>query len=143
MQKYLSIVVIAVLIGVTFIYNQCNAPKKVEAPVVTTTPEENLEPIILNIQVDGAVAKPGIYKLPVGSLVFDAIKAAGGTTEGASNTAHYLPPNNSKSKRVPVSLVNKLEDGAQVYIYMEVDAAETMKQWHDDLQEARDRRALR
>lgn len=55
------------------------------APVVAATPsaDPTPEPEPLRVHVLGAVAHPGVVRLPPGSRVEDAIAAAGGLTEGA------------------------------------------------------------
>lgn len=60
----------------------------------------------LVIDVQGEVAKPGLYQLPLGSRVGDAIKAAGGIRKGASSAS--------------VNLARFLEDGEQLYVSEEV-----------------------
>ena len=51
------------------------------APAIVIGNESLSQPIA--VQVSGAVATPGLYRLPPGSRVQDAIDAAGGTTEDA------------------------------------------------------------
>lgn len=58
---------------------------------------------MIYVQVSGAVVTPGVYKLPEGSRVFEAVELAGGTTEDAD-----------------VSTLNQalvLSDGQMVYVY--------------------------
>ncbi|HEL2383956.1 TPA: helix-hairpin-helix domain-containing protein [Streptococcus suis] len=64
--------------------------------------EESKEPSQLVVDVKGAVEKPGLYTLEVGSRVNDAVEAAGGLTSQA----------NPKS----VNLAQKLSDEAVVYV---------------------------
>ena len=55
------------------------------------------------VQVSGAVVNPGVYKLPVGSRIFEAVERAGGVLETAD-----------------LSMLNQaqiLSDGQMVYIY--------------------------
>ena len=51
-------------------------------------------PLPLRVHVTGAVVAPGVYSLPPGSIVQDALAAAGGTTPranlGSLNLAHRL-----------------------------------------------------
>lgn len=54
------------------------------------------------VHVAGAVAAPGVYRLPVGSRVVDAVEAAGGTADGAQPDA--------------VNLAAVLVDGERVYL---------------------------
>jgi competence protein ComEA len=56
----------------------------------------------LIVDVTGAVARPGVYRLPAGSRVDDAVKRAGGATGGAELEA--------------VNLAAKLADGQQVVV---------------------------
>ena len=75
----------------------------VEAPapaVVHDTPHETEKPSVPEvwyIYVTGAVKKPGVYKLPEGSRIFEAVNAAGGFTtkadEASLNLADFLSPN--------------------------------------------------
>jgi competence protein ComEA len=54
------------------------------APLPTITPTlPTTTPGPMQVTVDGAVNEPGIYLLPPGSLVNDAVRAAGGPTGGA------------------------------------------------------------
>ena len=64
--------------------------------------EEALEQDLITVDVKGAVKAPGIYDLPVGSRVNDAVQKAGGLTEQAD----------SKS----LNLAQKVSDEALVYV---------------------------
>ena len=64
--------------------------------------EESLEQDLITVDVKGAVKAPGIYDLPVGSRVNDAVQKAGGLTEQAD----------SKS----INLAQKVSDKALVYV---------------------------
>ena len=64
--------------------------------------EEALEQDQITVDVQGAVKSPGIYDLPVGSRVHDAVQKAGGLTEEAD----------SKS----LNLAQKVSDEALVYV---------------------------
>ncbi len=61
------------------------------------------------VDVEGAVLKPGVYKLPQESRIQDALAAAGGLA-GTADRA-YLARN--------FNLATKLTDGAKVYIPIE------------------------
>ena len=64
--------------------------------------EEPLEQDLITVDVKGAVKSPGIYDLPVGSRVNDAVQKAGGLNEQAD----------SKS----LNLAQKVSDEALVYV---------------------------
>ena len=64
--------------------------------------EEVVEQDLITVDVKGAVKTPGIYDLPVGSRVNDAVQKAGGLTDNAD----------SKS----LNLAQKISDEALVYV---------------------------
>ncbi len=64
--------------------------------------EEPVEQDLITVDVKGAVKSPGIYDLPIGSRVNDAVQKAGGLTEQAD----------SKS----LNLAQKVSDEALVYV---------------------------
>ncbi len=64
--------------------------------------EESVEQDLITVDVKGAVKSPGIYDLPLGSRVHDAVQKAGGLTEEAD----------SKS----LNLAQKVSDEALVYV---------------------------
>ena len=67
------------------------------SPIPVTTPE-----LVIFVDVTGRVKAPGVYQLPEGSRVIDAVNLAGGFKRGF-NAAH-------------INLARKLIDGEQVSI---------------------------
>ena len=63
---------------------------------------EEVEQDLITVDVKGAVKSPGIYDLPVGSRINDAVQKAGGLTENAD----------SKS----INLAQRISDEALVYV---------------------------
>jgi competence protein ComEA len=59
-------------------------------------------PSLLVVDVQGSVVNPGIYQLPLGSRVADAIKAAGGVIAGSDSST--------------INLARFIEDGEQIYL---------------------------
>ena len=68
---------------------------------------EALEPAFV-VHVCGEVVNPGIYELPAGSRIYEAVKAAGGFTENAAEES--------------VNLASPIEDGVQIRIYSKEEA---------------------
>ena len=64
--------------------------------------EDVVEQDLITVDVKGAVKSPGIYDLPVGSRINDAVQKAGGLTDNAD----------SKS----INLAQKISDEALVYV---------------------------
>lgn len=88
----------------------------------TSTPSEAITPpalsvdvaaIDITIDVQGAVARPGVYKLSIGSRVVDAIKAAGGITKAGD-------PSDLNQARI-------IADGEQIYVYAKSGTATNKK----------------
>ena len=64
--------------------------------------EEAVEQDLITVDVKGAVKSPGIYDLPVGSRINDAVQKAGGLTDNADNKS--------------INLAQKISDEALVYV---------------------------
>jgi competence protein ComEA len=83
---------------------------------ITIQPKPTLDPAtptpaLINVYVSGAVNKPDVYALPIGSLVKDAVAKAGGATAEA-DLDH-------------VNLALKLSDQMQVYVPRKGEAVAT------------------
>ena len=68
---------------------------------------EAMDPAFV-VHVCGEVVNPGIYELPAGSRIYEAVKAAGGFTENAEEES--------------VNLASPIEDGVQIRIYSKEEA---------------------
>ena len=77
------------------------SPKRIEVVIPTPAP--------VVVQVTGAVASPGVYELPPGSRVRDALDAAGGVLPGAATDS--------------INLAAKLDDGTRLEVPAAVQAA--------------------
>jgi competence protein ComEA len=75
-------------------------PPPTPAPTATLPPTATPGPV--TVYVSGAVHQPGLYTLPDGARVGDAVNAAGGFADEANPAA--------------VNLAQRLGDGAQVHI---------------------------
>ncbi|EUC80318.1 helix-hairpin-helix domain-containing protein [Streptococcus sp. SR1] len=87
-----------------------SAEKEVKKEEKEESPEQDL----ITVDVKGAVKSPGIYDLPVGSRVHDAVQKAGGLTEEAD----------SKS----LNLAQKVSDEALVYVPTKGEEAASQQQ---------------
>lgn len=74
----------------------------VDSTAQATSDEASQKAADIYVDVEGAVAKPGMYTLPADARVADAVSAAGGLTDEAAAPG--------------VNLAQKLEDGMQVYV---------------------------
>ena len=83
---------------VSAVSKDSSSDKEVKKEEKDESPEQDL----ITVDVKGAVKSPGIYDLPVGSRVHDAVQKAGGLTEEAD----------SKS----INLAQKVSDEALVYV---------------------------
>lgn len=86
----------------------------------TENPEMNTEfqeePVEIYVDVCGAVAEPGVYKLEEGSRVFHAIEAAGG----------YLP----EAAQGYINQAGILSDGQQIFVPTEEELADPASPWN-------------
>lgn len=76
--------------------------------------ESASQPEEIVVDVKGAVKQPGIYHLPAGARVFQAIEAAGGTTEEADESL--------------LNLADFLSDGMAVIVPMQGEAPHELLQ---------------
>lgn len=124
-QKRALSIIFAVMIGLgSFYYFNSRSTEQVsQALIEIPTPAETITTQLI-INVAGKVTNPGVYQLPQGSRVIDAIKAAGNQLRGVDiseiNLARVLvdgeqilvgPTNNysSKSKPRKVTIDNPLD----------------------------------
>jgi hypothetical protein len=64
-------------------HRQPSTPIVVSTPIPTLTPLPTSTPAPIRIHVSGAVRQPAVYELAPGSIVQDAVDAAGGPTVDA------------------------------------------------------------
>jgi len=114
-RRAVAIFAIAAIALAIFFYNSAQGEAVVSYGSISTVNQNNqnsdgskrnqlAEPseILIYIDVAGKVRTPGVYQLPEGSRVFDALAAAGGAKRGIS-TSH-------------INLARKLSDGEQIFI---------------------------
>lgn len=88
-------------------------PEATQASSPATAPTTEIVPTDgpLHIYVSGAVLRPAVYTLPPGSLLDDAVRAAGGFAAGADTAA--------------VNLAQPAADGMQVHVPLLAEALPT------------------
>ena len=110
-KRALALVATLVLIASSFfIIRSSSASETITPPPLII--ESVQAPLVVDIQ--GAVLKPGVYRVPAGSRVVDAIKKAGGVTKVAD-------PSDLNQARL-------LNDGEQIYIYAKSGTATSKSQ---------------
>ena len=102
-RPLLTAIAIVLLVGVGLVSARLNAGARQEVAIVedTLAPTRTPEPHLV-VDVSGAVAHPGVYRLAGGSRVVDALLAAGGMTGEADLAA--------LNKAAPV------RDGQRIYV---------------------------
>jgi competence protein ComEA len=117
---YVALGLIVCFFGARYLRSQLTAAPGAGDVAVTTTPapREGAAPTVqleradggrVTVHVAGAVRRPGLYRLPAGSRVNDAIRRAGGAGRTADLTA--------------VNLAAKLEDGRQILVPRRIPTA--------------------
>ena len=96
---YISLLLLSsILVGGVILYLRLPRPSPIE--IIETTPAPT--PAEIGVYVVGAVLNPGVYFLPQGSRVEDALEAAGGPTDEAD--------------LVRVNLAKRVYDEEQIYL---------------------------
>lgn len=100
-RPYLAMMFLFVLVlgGTIFFLRRPESPEMV---ITTATPRPTATPVAITVEVRGAVAKPGVYNLPAGSRVQDALTLAGDVVSNAETRN--------------LNLARKLNDGEQLYV---------------------------
>lgn len=100
-RPYLAMLLLfAVVLGGTIFMLRRSEPPPLT--IVSPTPRPTATIAMVIVDVRGAVAKPGVYTLPVGSRVQDVLAQAGGALSNAETR--------------PLNLARKLNDGEQLYV---------------------------
>ncbi len=92
--------VYAVIFGGYVVYERRPQPEPIE--IVEPTAASTPTPAPLQVHVTGAVRQPGVYVLPPGSRLLQAVEAAGGLADDATQEG--------------INLAAYVRDGQQVYI---------------------------
>jgi competence protein ComEA len=91
---------IGTLAGTIFLLRRPEAPPTLT--LITPTPRPTATMVLIVVDVRGAVNTPGVYTLPAGSRVQDALTRAGEATSDADTRS--------------LNLARRLNDGEQIYV---------------------------
>lgn len=84
----------------------CQSGKEPETVVVSKDAKETEKTGEIVVYVCGAVKKPGVYHLPKGTRIQDAIEQAGGFAEGADETSQNLAALLEDEMQLTVPFIN-------------------------------------
>ncbi|QFY14145.1 ComEA family DNA-binding protein [Nonomuraea phyllanthi] len=103
LRVLLAVAVLAAAVAAFFLWRSQPSPEPLPPPSPIARPTPSPSPQTkLTVHVTGKIRKPGVYLLPSGSRVTDAVKAAGGVSRGASTGS--------------LNLARRLIDGEQIVV---------------------------
>ncbi len=85
---------------------QIGSAGSAEPPAETDGPAANATPSTIVVDIEGAVARPGLHRIAAASRVGDAIQAAGG----------YSPAVDIRAAAAQLNLAALLDDGAKIHV---------------------------
>lgn len=101
----LVVAAFAVTVGIGILRGTGGAAEQI--PALSTATPAAIDEAVVYAHVAGAVVEPGLYALPAGARVVDAVAAAGGFAEGAEQAAINLARPISDGEQVVVPLVGE------------------------------------
>ncbi|MBE5971258.1 MAG: hypothetical protein E7246_01865 [Lachnoclostridium sp.] len=76
--------------------------------------ETQADPPMIYVHICGEVNKPGVYELPEGSRIFEAVEAAGGFTEEAAEASLNLAQVISDEAQIVILTMEEAEEKARM-----------------------------
>jgi competence protein ComEA len=112
-SKQLLLALAALVAVVSLVLVAVNRPEAPSGEFEVSETGREAEPLeqFVYVHIVGEVASPGMYQLPFGARLVDAVFAAGGLTDQADNSS--------------VNLARELSDGEQVVVYKIGEVSET------------------
>jgi len=112
-----ALIGLILLAALVLMYKNGREDSKPESLAGALFEEDNeiMEPEQLVFDIAGAVNKPGVYYLPIGSIVNEAIKEAGGLHDDADKD--YINKN--------INLAEEISNHSKIYIPLRGEAAST------------------
>lgn len=101
-----AVSVLLIAISVVLLVKSVQTTTPIQFSVTSEEATRSGRMLLITVDIEGAVAKPGLYQLPVGSRVEDAIVLAGNVTSDVD--AFQLSQT--------INRATKLVDGAKLYI---------------------------
>lgn len=95
----MTLLFVVVLVGTILVLRR---PEPAPLTILTPTPRATATTAMVMVDVRGAVTRPGVYTLPQGSRLQDALAVAGDVLAGAETRG--------------LNLARKLVDGEQIYV---------------------------
>ncbi|MEW6244820.1 MAG: ComEA family DNA-binding protein [Bacillota bacterium] len=112
-QERLALLALLVCaLAMVFTHFSRSLDSRYHKPVVQVeTVQETRVSLTIVVHVTGAVISPGVYELPEGSRVVDAIQASGGFAEGAAEEHLNLAAKLSDGQRIRVPWLSEIKEG--------------------------------
>lgn len=112
-SKQLLLALAALVAVVSLVLVAVNRPEAPTGEFQVSQAENDADQLeeFVYVHIVGEVVSPGMYQLPVGARLVDAVFAAGGLTDQADNSS--------------VNLARQLSDGEQVVVFKIGEVAET------------------
>jgi competence protein ComEA len=112
-SKQLLLALAALVAVVSLVLVAVNRPEAPTGEFEVSQAENDADQLeeFVYVHIVGEVVSPGMYQLPVGARLVDAVFAAGGLTDQADNSS--------------VNLARQLSDGEQVVVFKIGEVAET------------------
>jgi competence protein ComEA len=112
-SKQLLLALAALVAVVSLVLVAVNRPEAPTGEFEVSQAENDVDQLeeFVYVHIVGEVVSPGMYQLPVGARLVDAVFAAGGLTDQADNSS--------------VNLARQLSDGEQVVVFKIGEVAET------------------
>lgn len=100
---FLGLLLTSFGVGLFLFKNSNSSSDDIQIIAATEDTENKTETTEIVVHVDGAVVNPGVYDVPPGSRVTDAVEAAGGLAQDADQTK--------------INLAAKIVDGQKIFVF--------------------------
>lgn len=112
-SRQLLIAVAGVVAVVAVVLVSLNRPETPKGEFAVSEDSTDIVPASIYVHIVGEVNSPGMFQLPIGARLVDAVFAAGGLTQDADNSS--------------INLARELSDGEQIVVFKIGEAAEALE----------------